>query len=109
MTRSINFFHLGSLIGSTLNLLQRWEVVIVTEPFVIIIDAEAKLDHSMNSACELRRLIKIKARSQEGGVKKQPNEILDSLIGFVSCCFLLELTHDGMLWVDLHCFLGHHV
>merc|ERR1711877_24624 len=108
-TPSVNFFHLGRLVGSALNFLKWWKVVIVTQAFVIVIDAEAKLDHSVNSACELRRLVKVEARSEERGVEKEPNEVFHSLVGFVGCRLLLQLTHDGMLWVNLHGFLGNHV
>merc|ERR1711879_653290 len=59
--RSVNFLHLGGLVCSTLDLLKWWEVIIVTEALVIIINAQAKLDHAVNPACELGRLVKIEA------------------------------------------------
>merc|ERR1711953_712121 len=107
--RSVDLFHLGGLVSSALDFFEWWEIVVVTEALVIVIDAESKLDHSVNSACELRWLVKIEARSEERGVEKKPNEVLDSLVGFVGCCLLLEFTHDGMFWVNFHGFLGHHV
>merc|ERR1711953_629244 len=107
--RSVDLFHLGGLVSSALDFLKRWEIVIVTKALVIVIDAESKLDHSVNSACELRRLVKIEARSEEKGVEKKPNEVLDGLVGFVGSRLLLELTHDGMLWVHFHGLLGNHV
>merc|ERR1712137_1242192 len=47
----VDLLHLRSLICSTLNLLQGWEVVVIAQALVIIINAEAKLDHAVAAAC----------------------------------------------------------
>merc|ERR1712151_753529 len=56
--RLVDFLHLGGLVCRTLNLLKRREIIIVTKALVIVINAEAELDHAVNPACELRRLVK---------------------------------------------------
>merc|ERR1719310_2444347 len=53
----VDLLHLGGLVSGTLNLLQRREVIVITQALVIVIDAQAKLDHSVDAASELRRLI----------------------------------------------------
>jgi len=91
ISRSVDLFHLGSLISSTLNLLQRRQVVVITKAIIIVIDAKAKLDHSVDSASELSWLIKVETRSEQRCVKQEPDQILDGLVGLVSRGLLPEL------------------
>merc|ERR1739846_299547 len=77
---SVNFFHLRGLISSTIHLLEGWQVVVITQTLVIIVDAQPQLDHSVNTASKLSWLIQIEARSKEGRVKQQPNQILHCLV-----------------------------
>merc|ERR1719375_606279 len=109
MSQSVNFLHLGGLISSTLNFLERWEVVIITEALIIVVNAETKLDHAVNASSKLGRLVEVETRCQEGSVEEEPDEILDSLVRLVCSCLFAELTHDGVLWVHLHSLLGYHV
>merc|ERR1719217_1299560 len=65
---SIDFLHLGCLVCGTLNFFQRRQVVIIAEALVIVIDAEAELDHAVDAACELCRLVKAETRCEQGSV-----------------------------------------
>merc|ERR1719433_921318 len=77
---SINLLHLGCLICGAFHFLKWREVIIITQAFIVIINAQPKLDHAVNAACELRGLIKIEARSEQGGVEKQPDQIFHGLV-----------------------------
>merc|ERR1712061_629137 len=77
---SIDLLHLGCLICSTFHFFKWWEVIIITQTFIIIINAQPKLDHAVNAACELCGFIKIEARSEQRSVKKQPDQIFHSLV-----------------------------
>eukprot|EP00438_Fugacium_kawagutii_P023553 Skav200908 [mRNA] locus=scaffold1581:347272:347682:- [translate_table: standard] len=105
----VNLLHLGRFIGSSFDFLKRWQVVVITKSLVIIINAQAKLDHAMNAACELGGLIQVEAGGEERCVEEQPNQILHGLVRLVSSCLLLELNHDGVLRVHFHSLLGNHV
>ena len=105
----VDLLHLGSLVGRALDFLQRWEVVVIAESLVIVVDAEAELDHAVDAAGELGGLVQVKAGGEERGVEQQPDEILDGLVGLVSGRLLLQLRHDGVLGVHLHGLLGDHV
>merc|ERR1712216_832056 len=109
ISRLVDLFHLGSLISSTLNLLKRRQVIVVTKAIIIVVNAEAKLDHTMDSSSELSGLIQVEAGSEQRCVEQQPDKILDGLVGLVSGCLLPQFGHDGMLGVNLHSFLGNHV
>ena len=54
------------------------------------------------------RLIKGESRSEQGRVEEQPEQILDGFVALVDISLLLQLGHDGVLWVNLHDLLGHH-
>merc|ERR1712127_51338 len=109
LCHSINLLHLRCFISSALNLLERWEVIIVTEALVVIVNAEPELDHAVNAASKLRRFVKIEARSQERRIEQEPDQVLDRLVGFVGRSLLLQLRHDGMLRIHFHGLLRHHV
>merc|ERR1712094_40729 len=96
----IDLLHLGSLIRSTFNFFERRKVIIVT------INAQAQLDHAVDAASKLSWLIEVEARCEQRGVKEQPNQVLDSLVRLVCSRLLPQLTHDGMLGIDLHGLLG---
>merc|ERR1719502_1399165 len=80
---SVNFLHLGGLIGSAFNLLQRRQVIIIAKSLIIVVDAKTKLDHTMNAASKLGWLIKVETRGQERGVEQEPNQVLDCLVRLV--------------------------
>merc|ERR1712060_281185 len=103
----INLLHLGRLICSSLNLLEWWKVVVVAKALVVIVNAETELDHAVNPACELSRLVQIEDRRQKRSVKEEPNEVLYRLVGFVRGGFLLKLRHDGVFGVDFHGLFGN--
>merc|ERR1719174_680880 len=109
MLSSVHFLHLGSFIRSALHLLKRRQVIIISKALVIIIDAQAKLDHTVNASSKLCGLIEVETRGQEGCIEKEPDQILDGLVRLVSCSFLPQLCHDGVLWINLHSLLGDHV
>merc|ERR1719345_252699 len=81
---SVNFLHLRGLICSALNLLKWGQIIIVTKALVIIVNAEAELDHAVNATSELCGLVKVEARCEERGVEEEPDEVLDSLVRLVS-------------------------
>jgi len=60
-TCSINLLHLGCLVSGTLDFFERGKVVVIAQTFVVIINAQAELDHSMDAAGELRGFIKVEA------------------------------------------------
>mmetsp|Transcript_76115 Transcript_76115/g.214372 ORF Transcript_76115/g.214372 Transcript_76115/m.214372 type:complete len:252 (-) Transcript_76115:360-1115(-) len=105
----VDLLHLGSLISGTLDLLQRRQVVVVGEALVVVVDAEAELDHAVDAARELRGLVQVEARGQQRGVEEQPDQVLDRLVRLVRGRLLLEFGHDGVLGVHLHGLLGDHV
>merc|ERR1712159_458302 len=106
---SVYLLHLRGLIGSTFNLLEWWQVIVVTKALIIIVDAEAQFDHAMNTTCELCRLIKVEARCKQRRVEEKPNQILHGLVRLVSCCLFPQFSHNGVFGVDLHGLLGDHV
>ena len=79
----VDLFHLGSLVGSALDFLQRWEVVVIAESLVIIINAKAELDHTVDAASELRRLVQVEAGGEERSVEEQPDQVLHRLVRLV--------------------------
>merc|ERR1712195_80857 len=90
LVSSIHLFHLGSLVSGTLNLLKRGQIIIVTKTLVIVVNAEAKLDHAVNPPSKLSGLIQVKARGKQRCVEQEPDEILDSLVRLVGCCLFPE-------------------
>merc|ERR1711896_37244 len=76
---SIHFLHLRGLISGTLNFLKRGQIIVVAKTLVIIINAEAKLDHAVDTTSKLRGLVEVEARREERGVEEQPNKILHGL------------------------------
>merc|ERR1711972_1023991 len=71
---SVHLLHLGGLVRGPLDLLQWREVVVVTEALVVIVDAEAQLDHAVDATRELRGLIQVEAGREQRGVEEQPDE-----------------------------------
>merc|ERR1739845_226217 len=98
----VNLFHPGGLVSCTLNLFQRRQVVIITKALVVVIDAEAKLDHPVDAAGKLSGLIQVEAGGEQGGVEEEPDQVLDRLVGLVCGRLLLQLGHDAVLGVNLH-------
>merc|ERR1719188_2134260 len=78
----VRLLHLGGIISGPLHLLERGQVVI-TQALIVIVDAQAQLDHAVNAARELSRLVKVESRCQQGSVKKQPNQVLHSLVRLI--------------------------
>eukprot|EP00438_Fugacium_kawagutii_P005796 Skav203225 [mRNA] locus=scaffold2292:247255:247665:- [translate_table: standard] len=105
----VDLLHLGRFISSSFNFLKRWQVVVIAKSLVIIINAQAKLDHAMDAACKLGGFIQVEAGGEERSVEEQPDQILHGLVRLVSSCLLLELNHDGVLRVHFHSPLGNHV
>merc|ERR1711907_331713 len=70
---SVDFLHLRGLLVRSLHLLERRQVIITR--IVVVVDAQAKLDHSVDAPGELRRLIQGEARRQQRRVEQEPNEI----------------------------------
>merc|ERR1711896_3138 len=59
---SINLFHPGSLIYSTIYFFKGRKVIIIVHAIIIIINAQTQLDHSMNSSSELCWFIRVETR-----------------------------------------------
>mmetsp|Transcript_77935 Transcript_77935/g.170723 ORF Transcript_77935/g.170723 Transcript_77935/m.170723 type:complete len:651 (-) Transcript_77935:325-2277(-) len=108
-TNLVDLLHLGGLISSALDLLQGRQVIVVAKALIVVVDAQAQLDHAVDAASELSGLVQVEARGQQRRVEEQPDQVLDSLVGLVGGSLLLQLGHDGVLGVDLHGLLGDHV
>merc|ERR1711972_592540 len=106
---SIDLLHLGGLVSSAIHLLKGWKVIVISEALIIVVDAESELDHSVNAASKLGRLIEIEARCQKRGVEEEPDQVLDGFAGLVRSSLLFQLCHDGVLRIYFHGLLGHHV
>merc|ERR1711957_431920 len=90
----VNLLHLGCLIRSTLNLLERWQIIIITQTFIVIVNAQTKLDHAVDASCKLRRFIEVETGSEQRCIEEQPNQVLDSLVALVGGSLLLQFSHD---------------
>merc|ERR1712151_123622 len=64
---SVHLLHLRGLVRGALDLLQGRQVVIVAQALVVVIDAQAELDHAVDAARELRGLVQVEARGQQRG------------------------------------------
>merc|ERR1712028_223455 len=80
--------------------------VIIIVVVAIVVDAEAELDETVNAVGEGHGLVEGEARSEEGGVVEEPDEVL---VGLVSLGLLAQGGDDGVGGVDLHGLLGAHV
>ena len=89
LKRLVDFLHLGSLVSSALDFLQRWEVVVIAQPLVIVINAEAELDHSVDAAGKLGRLVQVEAGGEERSVEEQPDQVLHRFVRLVGSSLLL--------------------
>ena len=79
----IDLLHLAGLIGGALNLLQRGQVVIATKGVIVLVDAQAQLDHPVDAARELRGLVQVEAAGEQGGVEEEPDQVLHGLVRLV--------------------------
>ena len=79
----IDLLHLAGLVGGTLDLLQRGEVIIAAKGVIVLVDAQAQLDHPVDAARELRGLVQVEAAGEQGGVEEEPDQVLHGLIGLV--------------------------
>merc|ERR1712125_137155 len=73
--RLVNLLHLGCLVSSPLHLLEGRQIVVITQTLIIIVNAQTKLDHAMNTACKLRWLVKVETRGEQGCIEEQPDQI----------------------------------
>eukprot|EP01084_Bolivina_argentea_P299055 515473_1 len=76
---------------------------------VLLTDVEAKLDHAVDALGVGGGVLELEAGGEQGGVEEQEDKVLDGLVGLVGVDLVLELLDDGVLGVDLHGLLGHHV
>mmetsp|Transcript_40565 Transcript_40565/g.79943 ORF Transcript_40565/g.79943 Transcript_40565/m.79943 type:complete len:755 (+) Transcript_40565:170-2434(+) len=106
--RLVDLLHLGGVLCGALSLLERGEVCACLL-LLVLVDAEAELDHPVDAGGELGRLLEGEPGGQEGGVEEEPDEVLDRLVGLVSRGLLLQLLHDRVVCVHLHGLLAHHV
>ena len=60
------------------HLLQRRQAIVFAQALVVV-DAEAQLDHAVDEARKMRGLLQVEARGQQGGVEEQPDLILHDL------------------------------
>ena len=70
---------------------------------------KAELDHSVDTSSEGAGFFEGETGSQEGSIEKEPDEILDGLVGLILVRTSLEFLDDGVIWVDFHGLLGDHV
>ena len=57
----VDLLHLGGLVGRALDFLKRGQVVVIAQALIVIVDAQAELDHAVDAASELGGLIEVKA------------------------------------------------
>ena len=81
----VDLLHLGGLVSRALDFLKRGQVVVVAQALIVIVDAEAELDHAVDAAGELRGLIQVEAGGEQGSVEKEPDQVL---YGFVLSRFV---------------------
>ena len=79
----VDLLHLGGLISCTLDFLKRGQVIVVAQALVIVVDAEAELDHAVDAAGELGRLIQVEAGGEERSVEEQPDQVLHRLVRLI--------------------------
>lgn len=105
--KSINLFHLVCSFRSRC-LIIFFEVGEFFLNFIII-NAQTKFDHSVNSGGKWWRLVKRKSRSKKSSVEQKPDKISDCLVTSVLIRLFLELSNNGVFGVDFHSFLWYHV
>jgi len=54
--------------------------VVVAGDVIVVVDAEAELDHAVNAACELSGLVEVEAGGEQRGVEQEPNQVLHGLV-----------------------------
>ena len=64
---------------------------------VFLVNGEAKLDHTVDAGAEDVGVIQAEAGGEQGGVKEQQNELLDSLVTGVSLSTISQLLPEGLL------------
>ena len=57
----VDLLHLGGLVGRTLDFLKRGQVVVIAQALIVIVDAQAELDHAVDAASELGGLVEVEA------------------------------------------------
>ena len=57
----VDLLHLGGLVGRALDFLKRGQVVVIAQALIVIVDAQAELDHAVDAASELGGLIEVEA------------------------------------------------
>eukprot|EP00657_Telonema_sp_P-1_P009156 TRINITY_DN332_c0_g1_i3.p2 TRINITY_DN332_c0_g1~~TRINITY_DN332_c0_g1_i3.p2 ORF type:complete len:587 (+),score=293.64 TRINITY_DN332_c0_g1_i3:233-1993(+) len=72
-------------------------------------ELKAKLDHAVDALGVGSGVLEVEAGGEEGGVEEQVDEVLDGLVALVGVDALAQLLDDGVVGVDLHGLLGHHV
>mmetsp|Transcript_16272 Transcript_16272/g.29323 ORF Transcript_16272/g.29323 Transcript_16272/m.29323 type:complete len:725 (-) Transcript_16272:113-2287(-) len=108
MLSLIDLLHTAALIGSAV-LLKRGQIFIHSLAFLVLVDAEAELDHAVDPGSKSVGLIEAESRAEEGSLEEEKDEVLDGLVGLVSVAPLLELSHDCVLGVDFKSLLRSHV
>jgi hypothetical protein len=76
---------------------------------MIVIDTETELDHTVDTVSEMSGFFEGESGSKEGGLVKEPDEVLNGLITLILIGFLLKFLDDGVIGVDFHGLLGDHV
>lgn len=76
---------------------------------LIVINAKAELDHSVDSVGEESGFIKGETGSQQSGFEHKPDEVLGGLVVLDGVELLLQFNHDGVGRVQFHSLLGGHV
>merc|ERR1712072_1129805 len=99
----VNLLHLGALI------VLKWGQVIIlilVLGCVVLVNAQAKLDHAVDAASKGGGLIEVEARGEQGGVEQEPDEILYGLVVLVLVGTSTQSIDDGVSGVHFHRLLG---
>ena len=76
---------------------------------LVVLDVQSKLDHSVDSSRKGGRILVGESRADQGSFKQEPNEVLNIPIAGITLDFFPQLLNDGVVGVDLHGLLGHHI
>jgi len=74
-----------------------------------VLDTHSEFNHSVDSGGEALGFVQAESRGEERGFVEEPNEVLDSFVGFIGIGLLSEFGDDGMVGVNFHGLLGDHV
>jgi hypothetical protein len=83
--------------------------IVISTGFIIIINGKTELDKTVDTGSKSSGFLQGETRSEQRGIVKEPDEILDSLVALVSFGLLAKSSDNRVGGVDFHGLLGTHV